>query len=122
MDRVISSVLKTSAVKTLHLSFCRKNDDNHDELNLVRPSPWRSLLSQDVLLNLWSWLLAETKTWSGAEKSHTSRDIIVFLVKKGMTFYSKTFTVDAFERESDMALKTNKRAVGLVCIILIKET
>lgn len=82
MDRVISSVLKTSAVKTLHLSFCRKNDDNHDELNLVRPSPWRSLLSQDVLLNLWSWLLAETKTWSGAEKSHTSRDIIVFLVKE----------------------------------------
>lgn len=84
VDETLEALRKTSAYKSFDLGFCQQEHPagGGDVLKFTRPSPWKSLLSNDIPLNVWPLILSETKAWNGNEKSHKTRDILFFLLKE----------------------------------------
>lgn len=85
-DRVCHALARTSATTSFDLSFLRGSRYEGRQAVvkcLSRPSPWKPFLSQDIPLNLWPLILAETKFWDWRRSaSHKSVDILFSLVKE----------------------------------------
>jgi hypothetical protein len=81
LGKIGSALLHTEAVKSFDLCFREREFANGLVLTCHRTAPWKPLLSKDIPLALWPYILAKTNTWD-KETSHQPLDALFFLVKE----------------------------------------
>jgi hypothetical protein len=84
MDNVQRSLLQSNKIKNNDLFFkrtFRPGRRRKGAFKLVRTSPFKSLLSQNVPLNYWPRILTRADTWNEVD-SHSSHDFLFFLIRE----------------------------------------
>jgi len=83
MGLVHHALLCTKSVKNFDLC-CQQFDDDEGvstNLEMCRVIPWKRVLSQNIQLELWPWILAKTSNCY-EDASHTSLDALFFLMRE----------------------------------------